>query len=83
MSTIDREKLAHSADVQMQLSVNGHVLSIGHLGSDYVILDNPIDHPPSDAEIFMSVDGNESRWRVKLVDGLSVSRARTRISVSG
>jgi hypothetical protein len=83
MSTIDREKLAHSAGVQMQLSVNGHVLNIGHLGLDYVILDNPIDHPPSDAEIFMSVDGNQSRWRVKLVDGLSATRARARIAVPG
>ncbi|MDA1056111.1 MAG: hypothetical protein O3C40_37500 [Planctomycetota bacterium] len=83
MSTVNREKLAHSADVQMHLSVNGHVLRIGHLGPDYLILDNPIDHPPTDAEISLSVDGNDRRWRVKLVDGLSASQARSRISISG
>ncbi|MEX1027446.1 MAG: hypothetical protein WD049_05495 [Candidatus Paceibacterota bacterium] len=61
MTTVNWEKQAHSADVRMHLSVNGHVLSIGHLGPGYVILDTPIDHPPTDAEIRMSVDGKESR----------------------
>ena len=83
MSTENQEKLAHSADVRMFLSVNGHILTIGHLGPDYLILDNPIDHPPSDAEISLSVDGNESRWRVKLVDGLSAAQCRAPISASG
>ena len=82
MSTVNQEKLAHSADVQMHLSVNGHRLSIGHLGPDYVVLDTPIDHPPSDAEISLSVDGKASRWEVKLVDGLSVERARAQISAA-
>ena len=83
MTTVNHEKLAHSADVKMYLSVNGHIMSIGHLGPDYLILDNPIDHPPTDAEICMSVDGQESRWRVNLVDGLSANQARAQISVSG
>jgi hypothetical protein len=67
----------------MHLSVDGQVLSIGHLGPDYVVLDDPIDHPPADAHVSLSVDGNERRWRVRLVDGLSASQARTRISVTG
>jgi hypothetical protein len=83
MSTVNPEKSAHSADVQMHLSVNGHVLTIGHLGPNYVILDNPIDHPPTDAEISLSVDGKQTRWRIKLVDGLSASECRSRITVSG
>ena len=83
MTTVNHEKLAHSSDVRMHLSVNGHVLSIGHLGPGYVILDHPIDLPPSDAEISISVDGKESRWRVKLVDGLSTTKPRSRISAPG
>ena len=83
MSTVDQKRPSHSADVQMHLSVNGHTLSIGHLGPDYVVLDAPIDYPPSDAEISLSVDGKESCWRVRLIDGLSASEARSRISVSG
>jgi hypothetical protein len=81
MNTPNLERQAHSADVQMHLSVNGHMLSIGHLGPDYVILDDPIDHPPTDAQISLSVDGKERRWAVRLVEGSSASQARTRISV--
>ena len=83
MNAANYEKQAHSADVQMHLSVNGHTLSIGQLGSDYVILDTPIDYPPADAEIALSVDGKESRWNVRLIDGLSASQARSRISTAG
>jgi hypothetical protein len=83
MNTVDRRIPSHSADVQMHLSVNGHRISIGHLGPDYVVLDTSIDYPPSDAEISLSVDGKESRWKVRLVDGLSASRARSRISTAG
>lgn len=64
----------------MHLSVNGHVLRIGHLGPDYVILDNPIEHPPCDAEISMSVDGIKSRLQVHLVRGLSATSTRSKIA---
>ena len=69
--------------MQMHLSVNGYLLGIGRLGPDYVVLDAPIDHAPTDAQVFLSIDGIERRWRVKLVDGLSASQARARISVTG
>lgn len=83
MSTVNQTQTSHSADVQMHLSVNGHTISIGHLGPDYVVLDTPIDYPPTEAEISLAVDGKESRWRVRLSDGLSASQARARISISG
>jgi len=83
MSHVNHEKRAHSAEVQMHLSVNGHIMSIGHLGPDYVILDDPVDHPPADAQIFLSIDGRERRWQVRLVDGSTASQARTRISIRG
>ncbi len=55
----------------MRLSVNGHVLSIGQLGPDFIILRDPIDHPPAEAEIAMSIDGREKKWRVRLPDGIA------------
>jgi hypothetical protein len=69
----------HSADVRIHLLVNGSVLSVAQLGPRFIILRNPVDHPPCDAEIVMSIDGEESRWGVYLPDGLSVVGGRTRI----
>lgn len=63
----------------MHLSVNGHIFRIGQLGPDFLILDDPIDHPPADAEVTMSIDGDVSRWSVRLPDGVSATRSETRI----
>ena len=64
----------------MELHVNGHVLSIGQLGPDFVMLDNPTDHAPGAAEIAMWVDGHASRWPVQLPEGVVVGQDKTRIA---
>ena len=69
----------HSANVRMSLAVNGHSLRIAQLGPQFLILSDPVDHPPADAEIKMSVDGHESQWPVFLVDGISQSKPRVAI----
>ena len=74
------ESGSHSADVRMQLSVNGQTLKIGQLGPEFIILDDPIDLPPCEAEITMSVDGRERRWAVWLVNGISTGEPRVEIS---
>jgi hypothetical protein len=61
----------------MRLNVNGQVFSIGQLGPNFLILDDPTDHPVADGEIVVSIDGRERRWRVQLLDGISPSRPRT------
>ena len=71
--------VGHSADVQMHLTVNGRVLSIGQLAPGFIMLDDPIDLPPTDAEIFMSIDGHERRWTVHLVDGIRANDRETKI----
>jgi hypothetical protein len=70
----------HSADVRLELRLNGHVLPVAQLGPDFLVLRNPVNHPPAEAEIALSIDGHESRWPVYLQDGLSVAWRRTRIS---
>jgi len=70
----------HSADVQMHLSINGHIFSIGQLGPDFIILDTPTDHPPGNGEIYLAIDGRVKRWPVLLPDGLSAAQAETRIA---
>ena len=70
----------YSADVQMHLSVDGRTFSIGQLGPDFIILDDPSDLPPAEGEIKLAIDGRMRRWRVQLPEGISKSRQRTRIA---
>jgi hypothetical protein len=69
----------HSADVRMELRLNGSVLKISQLGPDFLMLAQPVDHPPAHAEIVMSIDGKQSRWAVRLPAGLSAASRRTDI----
>ncbi len=63
----------------MHLSVNGHILPIAQLGPDFLILRTPVEHAPADAEISLSIDGDEKRWTVHLANGIHPDRLRTTI----
>ncbi len=63
----------------MQLRVNGRTFSIGQLGPDFLILDDPADHPPAEGEIMVSIDGRERRWTVWLPEGMRAGRRVTAI----
>lgn len=75
--TAPETKLGHSSTVRMQLRVNGSTLSVREVGPDFIVLANSIDHPPTDAELIISIDGQEDRRILTLVDGLR--RDRTEI----
>jgi hypothetical protein len=75
----NRDIPSHSARVCMTLHLDGSALAISHLGPDFLILAEPIDYPPSQAEITLSVDGRERRWAVFLPAGLSSASRRTSI----
>ncbi len=70
----------HSADVRIHLYVNGSVLPVAQLGLEFLVLRTPLDHPPCDAEIAMSIDGQESRWAVHLPSGIQVGCRKTAIA---
>jgi hypothetical protein len=74
----------HSAEVRIALAVNGHVFSVAELGPNFVVLRNPIPHPPAEAELSLSIDGHEERWPVELIDGIVPGSGDTRFrSCSG
>ena len=73
---------AHSAQVEMRLVVNGTSFGITHMGRDFVVVESPTEYPPGEASIFMKVDESESRWNVRLPDGISVNSRRVAIAVS-
>ena len=63
----------------MELRLNGQVLRIAQLGPDFLMLKQPFDHPPAEAEIYLRIDESESSWRVNLVEGISPDRQKTRL----
>ena len=79
MNDAPLNRTRHSADVRMHLRLNGRDLPIAQLGPDFLILRQAVAHPPANAEIFMSIDGNERHWPVHLRDGLSPADSRARI----
>ena len=66
--------------MHIQLHLGDRALAIAQLGPDFLVLKTPIDHPPSEAEITLSIDGRERRWRVRLVEGIQSGRRKTAIS---
>jgi hypothetical protein len=80
MSVTNPRNNCHSAIVRMELCVNGRVLPIAQMGLDFLVLVNPIDHPPVDAEIGMWIDGREDRWRVHLAHGINSGQRKTYLS---
>jgi len=70
----------HSAHVRMEMRLNGHVLPIAQMAPGFVVMKNPIDHPPADAEVFLRIDESESSWRVHLVEGISTERRKTMVT---
>ncbi len=70
----------YSADIRIDLNVNGFVLNVAQLGPDFLTVRDVVEHPPSEAEIVMSVDGNVRRWKVYLPEGISAAKTRTKIA---
>jgi hypothetical protein len=70
----------HSANVVMALQVNGHALSIAQMGPDFLLLDEPTEHPAGVAQVLLSVDGHEERWAVRLPEGIRFGEKRVAVS---
>jgi hypothetical protein len=69
----------HSADVRINLILNGDSIPVAQLGPGFLFLDVPSDHPPGDARIVMRVDQSEESWNVRLPDGISAGTNRVNI----
>lgn len=74
------ELRGHSADVRMELRVNGCVLPIGQLGPEFIIMRDAPAHAPTEGEIHMWIDDEYSHWRVRLPDGIDPKQELTKIA---
>ena len=66
----------HSAIVKMQLRFNRTSIPIAKMGPDYIVVHSASDYPPCEATIEMRVDDIQSRWNVRLPNGISVGSKR-------
>jgi hypothetical protein len=71
----------HSARVKMRLLVNGLSLPVLQMGPDFLLVDQPISHPPAPASVVLQVDDSERRWNVTLPEGIAAGRNRVAITV--
>ena len=61
----------YSADVRLNLIVDGREFALSQIGPDRIALRNPIELPPCEADVVMHVDNHQQVWRVWLPDGVS------------
>ncbi len=64
----------------MRLLFNGHSLPVAQLGPDFLLMDHPINHPPTTASMVLQVDQHERRWNVRLPSGMSVETSKVLIA---
>lgn len=69
----------HSAKVEMRLLLDGNSIRVEQLGPDFIIINNPFDHPPTDASLVLEVDDSKRMWNVRLPHGISAASNRIAI----
>ncbi|MFO1483833.1 MAG: hypothetical protein U1F71_10785 [Verrucomicrobiaceae bacterium] len=71
-------KTGYSATVEMHLDIEGVRHDISHMGPEFVILPRPVNCPPCDAVVSLSIDGRLKQWPVRLPEGISETTPRVR-----
>ena len=66
----------HSARVKIQLLIDGGSVPVAQLGPDFLLLDDPFEHPPGNARLVLQVDQSERRWDICLPNGISAAASR-------
>jgi len=69
----------HSAQVKIDLLIDGASVPVAQLGPDFLILDAPFDHPPGNARLVLRVDQSDRQWNICLPDGISATANRVAI----
>ena len=73
----------HSSRVNMRLLFNGHSLPVAQIGPDFILVDQPVNHPPTAASVIFQVDDNARRWEVQLPAGVSSTTRKVAIAPVG
>jgi hypothetical protein len=68
---MDLPRNGYSAEVRLQLLVDGQTLAVRQVSPDSCLLVQPIDHPPCQGRFVLSVDGRRREYPVILPQGIS------------
>jgi hypothetical protein len=66
----------------MRLLVNGGSVRVVQMGRDFLLVDEPFDHPPAGASLVLQVDESERRWDILLPHGISSTSKRVPIAAA-
>jgi hypothetical protein len=69
----------YSSEVELSLELPAGRLPLAKIGPDRITLCKSYSAPAGPATIVMRVDGHETRWRVRLVEGLHEDSCFARI----
>lgn len=71
-------KSGYSATVEMFLDIDGVRHDVSHMGPEFIILAKPVNYPPCEGVVGLTVDGRLKQWPVRLPDGISQAASRVR-----
>ncbi len=63
----------------MQLFLDNLSLRVLQMGADFLLVEGPVNHPPTIARVSLRVDNSESDWAIRLPDGVSANTDRVAI----
>jgi hypothetical protein len=69
----------HSAQVKMQLLVDDRVISVLQMGRDFLLVQECLELPATDATLVLRIDDFQRSWAVQLPEGMSAKSNRVRI----
>lgn len=73
---ISRGHGTFSADVKLHLYASNHCYELGHLGPDFAVLDTPHRIDTGDAELETIIDGQATRWPIRIVNATNGQSSR-------
>lgn len=65
----------------MHLVLRDGIIPVVQMGPDFLLVDQACDQPPCEAGLVLRVDQSESRWLVRLPQGLSSQTKRVAIAM--
>ena len=71
---------SHSALVTLELRAAGRCIPLAQIAHDFAIPVEPVDLPPCEAEILMTIDGRPTRIPVSLREGGKAGQRRIALS---